>query len=285
MGRPPQSEQRRRELQERFLAAFAHTGVIMMAVRESGIRTGHYKWMKNDSEYAKRFRQLQQEVAALTVQNRNLGGLTPGFVYPEGHSKVKRRREQQDRLIAAVEKHKLLGKAVKESGVSYSNHIGWMHSDLAYADRYNVMLEDIKAARKIALTQAAFTMNARREMTFHEKIVNEELKRTGIEFFPQNGDNGRYALDFYVPSFHLDIEVDSKMHTSGTEYRLSDTARDEYLIEKGYTIIRIEHSKIDDGSFIPILRHALHLDLQIAVVFHQSLLGASSSTARCRQNR
>jgi very-short-patch-repair endonuclease len=258
MGRP-RDEQRRRERQEAFLAAFARTGIIINAAQESGILTGHYKWMKDDEEYATRFRQLQRDTAILAVETRKPGGIKPGFHYPEWHSKVQRRREQQDRLIAAVQEHKLLGKAITVSGVPYSTHYAWLQNDAEYAGRYNAMLEDIKAARKIAYQQGAFTANARREMTYHEKIVDDALRQLGVVFSPQDAGNGRYALDFYVPAAHLDIEVDSHMHISGTQYRQDDAERDAFLTRKGYRIHRIPHATIDDGSYIPALRQTLGL--------------------------
>jgi very-short-patch-repair endonuclease len=60
------SEQRRQELQDAFLTAFARSGIITRAIDESNVPYQyHRRWLVNDVIYAEKFDQLQQETIEL----------------------------------------------------------------------------------------------------------------------------------------------------------------------------------------------------------------------------
>lgn len=79
-------------------------------------------------------------------------------------------------------------------------------------------------------------------MSLPEVLLWNELKRDKVGFhirrqFQYDG----YILDFYCAEFHVDIEVDGKIH----QLRLKeDEERDMALRSKGVKIIRIAASSV-----------------------------------------
>src|ERR1019366_4436471 len=124
-GRPRNNE-RRQEQQDRFLAAFAETGVITQAAEEAGIvAPQHHKWLGDDAAYAARFAELKQQTAGIAKANRRKSGIPKGDVPPLGSKKGDRKRASQDRLLAALAESGIVADANKETGIPHEAHVVW----------------------------------------------------------------------------------------------------------------------------------------------------------------
>lgn len=257
MGRP-RNDARRQELQRRFLAAFAKYGVITRAAEEAGIPAPtHHRWFRHDEEYACRFTEIR-DVVDPSWRNKKKSGVPEGFKYTTGPVAERRAKAQDDFLVALAQTGSLT-KAWHVSGVSPITHFTWLHSNEDYARRVHELDEVRDRVFRQSMRQNALDTNAKRKPTKHEAIVKSVLDELDVEANFQDDHTGRYALDFFVPSLKMVIEVDSYMHVSGTDYRRSDAERDAWLTEHGYRIYRIRHAEIDDGTFIPRLTTALGL--------------------------
>ena len=147
-GRPRNNE-RRREQQDRFLAAFAETGVITQAAEEAGIvAPQHHKWLGDDADYAARFAELKQQTADIAKTNRRKSGIPKGYVHPLGSKKGDRKRASQDRLLAALAESGIVADASKETGIPHEAHVVWMRTDPAYAERAREILDATAELRK-----------------------------------------------------------------------------------------------------------------------------------------
>lgn len=152
-GRPRNSE-RRQEQQDRFLAAFAKTGVISQAAEEAGIvAPQHHKWVADDTTYAARFAELKQQTADIAKLNRRKSGIPKGYVHPPGSKKGDRKRASQDRLLVALAKSGIVADACRETGIHAESHVVWMRNDPTYAERAKEILDATADLRKEALAE------------------------------------------------------------------------------------------------------------------------------------
>ncbi len=68
---------------------------------------------------------------------------------------------------------------------------------------------------------------------------------------------GDYIVDFYCSEAKIIIELDGSQHYYG-EVKKSDAARDKFMKEKGYTVLRYSNyyiHKIFEGVCADILKH------------------------------
>ncbi len=81
---------------------------------------------------------------------------------------------------------------------------------------------------------------------FLRQIMQPEAK---IQEFVHDGNRAFYnqAVDFLIEPFKLVIEVDGSQHQE-SEQSVLDESRDEYLINNGYTVIRIPSKDIEENN-------------------------------------
>jgi very-short-patch-repair endonuclease len=85
-----------------------------------------------------------------------------------------------------------------------------------------------------------------------EKIVYQYLEEKNI-IFERQKSIAFYLLDVYIPSLNLVIEADGEYwHSLPDRIRL-DKAKDGYLKNRGYKLIRLPESKILSGEFKKLL--------------------------------
>ena len=256
MSGRPRNNERRQELQHAFLAAFAECGVIMSAAKQVGISAStHHRWLREDEDYAQQFTALRDATDPLW-RNRKKSGKQRGFRFQDGPV-AESKFAAQAAFLRALAETGILRSAAEMSGVSASNHFRWLHTDTAYAEHIAELAATRERAHSQVMRRNALDTNAKRDLTAHEKIVKQVLDDWCITVIPQDTHTDLYALDFFAPDHRLVIEVDGGMHSSGTEYRRTDSERDAYLTSLGYHIHRIPHRDIDDGSFIHKLRAVL----------------------------
>lgn len=81
-----------------------------------------------------------------------------------------------------------------------------------------------------------------------EEEVNKVLRELGfiegIDYFRQY-PIPPYIADFAFPSLRLIIEVDGPVHDI-LHVKLKDRIRDRYLISKGWRIVRLRYTKVQD---------------------------------------
>jgi very-short-patch-repair endonuclease len=99
----------------------------------------------------------------------------------------------------------------------------------------------------------------RREMSPPEVLLWSQLrgKRLGFKVLRQH-PIGPYTADFYVSAVRLVIEVDGSAHDFG-ERPKRDEARDRYMAERGYRVLRILARDVMrnlDGALSSIAEHA-----------------------------
>jgi very-short-patch-repair endonuclease len=78
-----------------------------------------------------------------------------------------------------------------------------------------------------------------------EEILWERLegkKLNGLKFRRQHGV-GHYVVDFYHPQSMTVIELDGAVHDD-LEVKKNDRMREEFLIERGYKVIRFENEAV-----------------------------------------
>ena len=93
--------------------------------------------------------------------------------------------------------------------------------------------------RQMPRPEVSLARKLRRTMTLPEVLLWQQLRGTpgGIRFRRQH-PIGCYVADFFCANARLVIEVDGAIH--GVETRpIRDTARDRYLNDNGYRVMRI----------------------------------------------
>lgn len=79
-----------------------------------------------------------------------------------------------------------------------------------------------------------------------ERIVASLLDGLGIEYISQHPVGHRYVVDFFVPIHMLVIECDGSYWHRGREAH--DAGRDEFLISRGYRVLRLPEALIRQGG-------------------------------------
>jgi very-short-patch-repair endonuclease len=105
-------------------------------------------------------------------------------------------------------------------------------------------VKNIVRGQKVSVKQLENAKKLRREMTPAETILWKHLKGNrlnGLHFRRQQIVHGYFA-DFYCHQHELIVEVDGGIHELQKEY---DTAREEYLRELGFRIIRFTNEEVD----------------------------------------
>jgi very-short-patch-repair endonuclease len=76
-------------------------------------------------------------------------------------------------------------------------------------------------------------------MSLPEVLLWQQLRKKadGVQFRRQHAA-GPYVLDFFCATANLAIEVDGEAHNRGDRPE-QDTARDEWLRDRGITVMRI----------------------------------------------
>lgn len=72
-----------------------------------------------------------------------------------------------------------------------------------------------------------------------EERFNEELEKLNVEYVRQF-PIGKYSADFYFPKTKTVLEIDGKdYHFANNEQFNRDRVRDEVMVKKGFTVIRV----------------------------------------------
>jgi very-short-patch-repair endonuclease len=78
------------------------------------------------------------------------------------------------------------------------------------------------------------------ESKLWHKLRNNQIDSAG---FRRQHPAGPYVLDFYCPALRLAIELDGGQHNEGT-HSARDRKRDDWLAERGVTVLRFWNSDI-----------------------------------------
>ena len=102
----------------------------------------------------------------------------------------------------------------------------------------------------------AIARKLRKDQTPTESILWLHLraKRLGYKFYRQH-PIGRYVADFCCPAMKFVVEVDGGHHNE-PEQREQDKERDAFLLDQGFTVLRVwanEVQKNTDGVIQKIL--------------------------------
>ena len=91
--------------------------------------------------------------------------------------------------------------------------------------------------------------------------INDIVGEDNINFINQQ-------VDFYLPQAKLVIEIDGQQHKTDEITRISDTTRDDYLLQQGITTIRINTVELRNGNYKEkvkqILGHLSRFDKRLA---------------------
>ena len=146
----PKNTVRRQERQQRFLAAYAETGIVQLAATRSQIPASqHYTWMSQDEDYAKAAAEIAEATKETAAQLRRKPGPQPGSQAP--HRREALKRERQEKFLAAISRGLTRHEAAKEAGVTYEGQQYWEQTDPEYAARFQRAYEESAETRK-ALT-------------------------------------------------------------------------------------------------------------------------------------
>jgi very-short-patch-repair endonuclease len=86
-----------------------------------------------------------------------------------------------------------------------------------------------------------FTLLSRR-ISRTERILEKELRKTGVVFIPQARLCG-YRPDFYLPEWNVAVEVDGPWHMT-EEGSKRDSVRDNRLNREGIYVVRISWEQV-----------------------------------------
>lgn len=146
----PKDTVRRQERQQRFLAAYAQTGIVKLASTRSQIPASqHYTWMSQDEDYAKAAAEIAEATKGIAAQLRGKPGPQPGSQAP--HQREALKRERQEKFLAAIGRGLTRHEASKEAGVTYEGQQYWEQTDPEYAARFQQAYEESAETRN-ALT-------------------------------------------------------------------------------------------------------------------------------------
>lgn len=125
----------------------------------------------------------------------------------------------------------------------------------------------------------------RREMTLPEVVLWEHLrgKRLSGLAFRRQHPIGPYVLDFFCAEARLAVEVDGAVHDV-PEQAMFNRRRDQWLIEKGITVVRIEAADIlRDRNLEDVLRTiaAARRDVEISHAPPPNELGYRRRASKC----
>jgi very-short-patch-repair endonuclease len=86
----------------------------------------------------------------------------------------------------------------------------------------------------------------RRDATDVENLLWRKLRNAQIEgaSFRRQHTAGRYVLDFYCPALQLGVELDGGQHAHEIE---RDRKRDQWLTERGVTVLRFWNSDLTEN--------------------------------------
>ena len=75
--------------------------------------------------------------------------------------------------------------------------------------------------------------------SFVEERVTEDLEKLNIEYERQY-PIGKFSADFYFPKTKTVLEIDgADYHFANNEQFERDRKRDDFMVEKGYTVVRV----------------------------------------------
>jgi very-short-patch-repair endonuclease len=94
--------------------------------------------------------------------------------------------------------------------------------------------------------KTGFARKLRRDETDVERQLWHRLRNAQIcnAHFRRQHPAGRYILDFYCPALALAIELDGGQHA---QTKACDRERDEWLKQKGVTILRFWNSDVTEN--------------------------------------
>lgn len=173
-GRPIDRE-RRQERQDRFLAAFAETGIIKQAAGQSGVVAAqHHKWLATDPGYSARFRRLKDDTVP--------GPRTPhSRGYRQGGQRGETRRRMQDEFLAALGRLGVVADAAAEARIAKATYHLWMRTDPEFAGR----AQEVIAASRDRRLSTLFERRSRagREAWSDTERRSEWARRQREEFW------------------------------------------------------------------------------------------------------
>jgi len=88
----------------------------------------------------------------------------------------------------------------------------------------------------------------RKNQTDHESKLWYNLRNRGLGDlkFRRQYKMGKYVVDFCCPSKKLVIELDGGHHAED-KYLIKDKEKQKYIESKGYKVLRVWNSEIDDN--------------------------------------
>ena len=114
------------------------------------------------------------------------------------------------------------------------------HYETAAPDRYELLRD--------------FAKKNRREMTESERVLWEKLRKLNCGYhFRRQHPIGDYIADFICLKKNLVIEIDGGYHAEPIQQQ-NDQWRTDYLVSKGYTVIRFKNEEISNNLPEVIMR-------------------------------
>lgn len=151
MEPPDASPSRTRERQDAFLALFARTGIATTAILESGLPyTQHYRWLKEDPGYARRFAELKEQTRGLAAANRKPRPSGPGAGRAPD---LEKRAQRQEAVLAALAKTGVIMDAARAAGIYPAQVHEWRRNDSAFAGRMEVVLREVQDIRRSVVAE------------------------------------------------------------------------------------------------------------------------------------
>jgi len=106
---------------------------------------------------------------------------------------------------------------------------------------------------RVSKQKTDFARSLRREMTVAEEMLWRSLRgrRSGALKFRRQVPIGKYVVDFLCVERRFIVELDGPPHDR-PERREHDAARDAYLRDRGYRILRLPNDIVIGGGDIAL---------------------------------
>jgi len=97
-----------------------------------------------------------------------------------------------------------------------------------------------------------------KKLTYHELLFKSNLDKLNIKYTLQKAlisDKYCCIVDFYIHKpYKLCIEIDGDYHNN-TKQKLKDNYKDNYIISRGYNILRIKNNEVENFNYNTLINN------------------------------
>jgi hypothetical protein len=202
VARPIDIMERERR-QRAFLEAFARTGIISRALRETGLHMPqHYRWLESDPEYARRFAEvsavLPPDLARVNRKPYPRSGQGPGKVPTGRPVDWEKRHRREEVILAALARTGIVMDAASEAGIFPSEFYRWRRTDPVFREKADkAIAEGQERGRRVTSERLSASSGAMWERDGFRERMSERQRESwsAPELRAAAGDRSRRRME------------------------------------------------------------------------------------------